>query len=175
MGKSRQTYSTFQTVVLIALRVVVGWHFLYEGIAKLYMPNWSSAGFLEVSRWVLADVFKWIAATPAVLHVVDMVNIWGQILIGLGLIAGCMTRVASIAGALMLGLYYVANPPLIGMDFGVPSEGSYLIVNKNLIYAFENGADFICVGMYDFQIVDDVNIALDVLKSDLQRRRPWRV
>ena len=30
-------------------------------------------------------------------------------------------------------------------------------------YAFENGADFICVGMYDFQIVDDVNIALTVL------------
>jgi len=28
--------------------------------------------------------------------------------------------------------------------------------------------------MYDFQIVDDINIALDVLKSDLQRHRPWR-
>ena len=33
-------------------------------------------------------------------------------------------------------------------------------------YAFDNGADFICVGMYDFQIVDDVNIVLDVLKGD---------
>jgi hypothetical protein len=40
-------------------------------------------------------------------------------------------------------------------------------------YAFENGADFICVGMYDFQIVDDVNIALDSLNG-LQRNRPWR-
>jgi len=42
-------------------------------------------------------------------------------------------------------------------------------------YAFENGADFICVGMYDFQIVDDVNITLEVLQRDLQRKRPWRV
>lgn len=41
-------------------------------------------------------------------------------------------------------------------------------------YAFESGADFICVGMYDFQIVDDVNICNDVLKSPLKRRRPWR-
>ncbi len=41
-------------------------------------------------------------------------------------------------------------------------------------FAFENGADFICVGMYDFQIVDDVNIALQVLASDLKRTRPWR-
>jgi uncharacterized membrane protein YphA (DoxX/SURF4 family) len=123
----------FQTVVLVVLRVVVGWHFLYEGIAKLYIPNWTSADFLGVSRWVFADVFKWIAATPAVLQVVDLMNIWGLVLIGLGLIAGCMARAASIAGALLLGLYYVANPPLVGMDFGVPSEGSYLIVNKNLV------------------------------------------
>ena len=40
-------------------------------------------------------------------------------------------------------------------------------------YAFDGGADFICVGMYDFQIVDDVNIALDVLGGKLDRKRPW--
>jgi len=40
-------------------------------------------------------------------------------------------------------------------------------------YAFENGADFICVGMYDFQIVEDVNIALDVLDGPLIRGRRW--
>jgi len=40
-------------------------------------------------------------------------------------------------------------------------------------YAFENGADFICVGMYDFQIVDDVNLAANVLNGGLRRQRPW--
>ena len=40
-------------------------------------------------------------------------------------------------------------------------------------YAFEGGADFICVGMYDFQVVEDVNIALDVLAADLKRQRDW--
>jgi NAD(P)H-dependent flavin oxidoreductase YrpB (nitropropane dioxygenase family) len=40
-------------------------------------------------------------------------------------------------------------------------------------YAFENGADFIGVGMYDFQIVDDANIALDVLNGSLKRERAW--
>ena len=29
-------------------------------------------------------------------------------------------------------------------------------------------------GMYDFQIVEDVNLALDVLNGGLQRQRPWR-
>jgi pentatricopeptide repeat protein len=41
-------------------------------------------------------------------------------------------------------------------------------------YAFENGADFVCVGMYDFQVVEDVNVAVNVLGSKLQRQRPWR-
>lgn len=41
-------------------------------------------------------------------------------------------------------------------------------------HAFQNGADFICVGMFDFQIVRDVNIALEVLsKKVADRRRPW--
>jgi hypothetical protein len=43
-----------------------------------------------------------------------------------------------------------------------------------LKYAFENGADFACVGMYDFQIVDNTNLALQVLSNPLERRRPWR-
>jgi len=44
---------------------------------------------------------------------------------------------------------------------------------EGLRYAFSNGADFICLGMYDFQIVDDVNIALDTLSKVTDRHRPW--
>ncbi len=41
-------------------------------------------------------------------------------------------------------------------------------------FAFENGAEFECAVMYDFQIVDDVNLAVNLLNNDLTRRRPWR-
>jgi hypothetical protein len=43
-----------------------------------------------------------------------------------------------------------------------------------LNYAYSNGADFICLGMYDFQIVEDVNIALDAFSKSQVRKRPWR-
>ncbi len=41
-------------------------------------------------------------------------------------------------------------------------------------YAFENGADIICVGMYDFQVVENVNLALAALDGPLVRSREWR-
>lgn len=41
-------------------------------------------------------------------------------------------------------------------------------------YAFENGADFICVGMFDFQVIEDSIIAADTIKAIGSRQRPWR-
>jgi len=41
-------------------------------------------------------------------------------------------------------------------------------------YAFENGADFILAGMYDFEIVEDVQIVNATLASLPHRVRAWR-
>jgi thiosulfate dehydrogenase [quinone] large subunit len=115
------------------LRMFVGWHFLYEGIAKLLNPYWSSAGYLSESKWLFSGWFTAIAENPELLKVVDFLNIWGQITIGLALITGLLTSWSCIAGIFLLLVYYVCTPPFVGYSYTVPSEGSYLIVNKILI------------------------------------------
>ncbi len=40
-------------------------------------------------------------------------------------------------------------------------------------YAFENGADFICVGMFDFQVAQNAQLTLSVLKETQNRDRSW--
>jgi hypothetical protein len=41
-------------------------------------------------------------------------------------------------------------------------------------YAFEAGADFLCVGMFDFQVREDALVAQKVLAGEIKRSRPWR-
>lgn len=122
-----------QVFWLTTLRVIIGWHFLYEGLVKALNPNWSSVGFLLDSAGFVSGFFHSLAAKPALLGIVDFLNIWGLIAIGLGLILGAFTRIALSSGILLLMLYYLSHPPFVGLKYELPMEGSYLFINKNLI------------------------------------------
>jgi len=133
--KEDEMYTPIQRYALVVLRMLIGWHILFEGFSKLLASNWSSLGFLRESKWLLSGFSHWIISHPGVLQAVDFLNTWGLIAIGLGLILGLFTRVAAISGAILLFTYYLNNPPLIGLEYSVPTEGSYLIVSKTLIEA----------------------------------------
>jgi thiosulfate dehydrogenase [quinone] large subunit len=129
-------YSNAQLSLLVVLRLVIGWHFLYEGVSKLINPNWSSVGFLLDSKGLFAGMFQAMAGNPDVVNAVNFLNGWGLTAIGLGLIAGLFTQIATVSGMVLLAFYYLSHPPFIGMEYAIPSEGSYLIINKNLIEFF---------------------------------------
>jgi uncharacterized membrane protein YphA (DoxX/SURF4 family) len=119
--------------VLVMLRIAIGWHFLFEGLSKLFTPGWTSADYLATSRWIFAPVFHWIAETPSILMAVDIINTWALILVGICLMLGLFTRPAAVFGMVLLFLYYVAHPPFIKLDFGLAAEGNYMIIDKNFI------------------------------------------
>jgi thiosulfate dehydrogenase [quinone] large subunit len=126
-------YSKKQLSVLVILRVVVGWHIFYEGLSKLFNPNWSSLGYLMDSKGMLAEFFYAMASNPSILKVVDLFNTWGLLIIGFCLMVGLLEKVASIGGIILIGLYYLSHPPFIGLSYAVPGEGNYFVINKNLI------------------------------------------
>ena len=119
--------------LLALLRIVVGWHFLYEGLTKIFNPAWSARPYLEGSRWIFGDFFRWLSSGDTGLQIINIANEWGLTLIGIALILGIFTRLASWAGIVMLAMYYLAYPPFGGYSYGAATEGSYLFVNKNLI------------------------------------------
>lgn len=133
MNSRSISYSTCQVTWLVVLRVAVGWHFLYEGLAKVLNPGWSAAGYLLDSKGLFAPVFHSMAASQGVMPVVDFLNEWGLVLIGLGLILGLFTKIATYSGMLLLLFYYLSHPPLLGVTFAMPTEGNYFLVDKVFI------------------------------------------
>ena len=125
-----QKYTSGQLYALIALRLLVGWHFLYEGVVKLYNPTWTAKGYL-LSASILKPFFGWLAS-GTMSSVVDVLNIGALVIVGVSLLIGFKTRWTSVIGMGLLALYYIAHPAFPGLPQG-PSEGSYWIVNKNLI------------------------------------------
>lgn len=60
-----------------------------------------------------------------------------------------------------------------GMAFKVLAAGA-ITPRDGFQYAFEGGADFIHVGIFDFQIREDVVITKQLLSGHLKRKRPWQ-
>ena len=81
-NKQYLQYSGIQLISLTFLRVLIGWHFLYEGLAKLLSnPSWSAESYLKGAVGPLAPVFQFLVSDKSLLFIVNNLNIWGLILI----------------------------------------------------------------------------------------------
>ena len=124
----------WRTLLFTILRVSIGWHFLYEGASKIFSGDWTSEGFLMGSNSFLSGFYHWLASSPGMVQVVDILNMYGLLLIGLGLFFGIVVRYAAICGVVLLATYYFAYPPF-GKSLIMHTEGTLFIVNKIFIEA----------------------------------------
>ena len=135
--------SRMQQLTLVLLRTLIGWHFLYEGYFKLLHPAWgrdgaplerfTSAGYLRNVPGPLHDVFG-VFADPAWAPWIDNGIAIALLVAGLLLILGLFTQLGCAIAFTLLLLFYVSAIPLEGTP-QPRMEGTYLIVNKNLIEA----------------------------------------
>ncbi len=141
---SRWFYVTgTQEAGLVVLRTLIGWHFMYEGYFKLMRPAWgrdgapldpwTAAGYLKAATGPFAGLFhalgnaSWVGTLDSVIAV-------ALLLIGLSLMLGLFTQVGCVGALLLLSTFYLSAMPLSGLP-EPRTEGTYLIVNKNLIEA----------------------------------------
>jgi thiosulfate dehydrogenase [quinone] large subunit len=128
--------------MLVILRTLVGWHFLYEGYTKLLhpawgqngvpLPPWSSAGYLKAARGPLAPLFHWMGDASWI-GSLDLLLAVTLAAVGLSLMLGLFTQIGCGGAVALLAAFYLAAVPTGALD--VRAEGTYLLVNKNLIEA----------------------------------------
>ena len=113
--------------ILVISRLALGWLMFYAGITKVLDPNWSASGYIANAQ-NFNGFYQWLATSQNI-GWVNFINEWGLTLIGGSVILGIFVRLSSIAGFLMMLLYYL---PIL--KFPYPNPHSY-IVDEHIIYA----------------------------------------
>ena len=129
----KQDYTKAQLTWLMILRLFIGWHFMYEGMVKIMNPKWTSLPYLLDSKGPAASFFIKMTQDDGLMTMVNFVNEWALLLIGLGLTLGCLYRLASVGGMILLAMYTLSHPSFVGASYMMPFEGSYLWIDKNMV------------------------------------------
>lgn len=94
---------------VVFLRLLAGWWFLHEGLNKYATPGPFRAGwFLEKTGTLVSPVLIPFAGGPTE-AAINLAIPLGELLIGLGLIVGALTRTAAFSGACLLFFLYFGN------------------------------------------------------------------
>lgn len=147
MTSATHYLSAIQQVALVLLRTAIGWHFAYEGYTKLLDPAWSragaplspfsSVGYLQAAGGPFGELFRSLAQ-PEWIPWIDTIVAIALLAAGLCLMLGLLTQLGCALAMALLAVFYVSAIPL-----GLPqpnAEGTYLLVNKNLIELLAVGA-----------------------------------
>ena len=113
--------SAAQQVLLVVLRTLIGWHFLYEGYVKLLRPAWGPGWCAARRRGhrpaiSVAPPVRWHASSirsPIQPGSGRLIRPLRSRLrrIGLSLLLGLFTRLGCIGAMLLLTLFYVTRDP----------------------------------------------------------------
>ncbi len=120
------TMTRLRIPALVALRIALGWVFLYAGLSQVTNPEFSAVGLLTHATTFPA-FFDWLAK-PGIVDVVNFMASWGHLLIGLSLVSGVALRMSIPFAVLLNVLYWLPR-----LDF--PYIGHGFLIDSHIVYA----------------------------------------
>jgi thiosulfate dehydrogenase [quinone] large subunit len=117
-----------EKILVLLLRLLMAWTFLYAASHQVFVPGWSVVGFLDHTK-TFHDLFA-VFTGPSVAPVITVLVAYGHLLIGLSLLVGLMVRVSAAFGILLMLVYWLAH-----MDFPYIENTNNFIVDYHIVYA----------------------------------------
>jgi thiosulfate dehydrogenase [quinone] large subunit len=114
--------------VVLALRLLVGWLFLYAGAWQVLSPEFTVAGFLSTTK-TFHNLYAPLTA-PAIAPLMTFLVSYGHLLIGLSLVSGLLVRVSGVFGVFLMLTYWTAH-----MDWPFIENHNSLFVDYHIVYA----------------------------------------
>ena len=119
-------------LVVLALRLALGWHLAYLGVWALTSSwSYSWAGPFRCAHWIGGALFRAIGQSAA-MGAVDAVLAWGLLVAGVLLVFGRAVAAAGAFGILYYALMYLLNPP----HFGHTGDSHFLFIDRNVVEVF---------------------------------------
>jgi thiosulfate dehydrogenase [quinone] large subunit len=128
-------------VIILLLRLALGINFFYLGFSALFSPALGKT----VRAHSFGDLYSWLAAPAGAgqANWIQPVAQWAFLIIGICLLLGLLTRVASIAGIALVLLSYLPTVSFAAFNAAQVISDEVLVVICLLIIIFSNAGAYI--------------------------------
>ena len=126
-------------VTIFLLRLALGLNFFYLGFGVLFSP----AAGRDVRAHSFGDLYSWLATAPTPGDWVHPVAQWVFLVIGICLILGLLTRVASIFGIALVFLSYIPALTYSALNVSQFVSDEIIVIICLLILLVSNAGSYI--------------------------------
>ncbi|MFC7205449.1 DoxX family membrane protein [Haloferax namakaokahaiae] len=98
--------------VLVLVRLLTGYWFLHAGVTKyLGAEPFNAAGWMTgaTQGTLVHGLLAWVAGVPVLMELTNFMIPLGEVLIGLGILVGALTRLAAFFGGFLMVFFYLGN------------------------------------------------------------------
>ena len=126
-------------VIILFLRLALGLNFFYLGFSSLFSPALGKT----VRAHSFGDLYSWLATPASSGNWIQPIAQWAFLIIGVCLVLGLLTRIASIAGIVFALLSYLPTVTFAAFNAAQFISDEVIVVICLLIIIFANAGAYL--------------------------------